>query len=554
MHPSLFSVVLLALLTSPTFGQDESHFVDLFATGDLSQWYARKKEGWSLEDGVVKLHTPRSGPLISKKKYKNFELKFDWKISAGSNSGVIYRSQKGRGFEYQLLDDENHRAGKRVMGTTASLYDLEAPNELKQCKPVEEWNTARIVADGTRIEHWLNGKKVVAIKRAGPEWEKRYQNSKYVDNGLNNFGNVAAPIILQDHGGVVEFRNVMLREIEREETASRHPDFPMMFGKVKQESKFVDEDWYIWGGSMVKGPDGKFHLLYSRWPRELGHKAWVTHSEIANAVSDSPTGPYQHVDVALTVRGRDLWDGMCTHNPTVHKFDGKYYLYYMGNTGDREPTEKLNFQHRNNQRIGVAVADHPGGPWNRFDKPLIDVSENDDAPDALMTSNPSILRRSDGKFVLVYKAVGKKRKGVFGGPVVHMAAISDSPTGPFIKQPGLAFVIEGSDFPAEDPYIWSQGEDCWAIVNDHKGAFTKTGQDSLALFHSKDGLEWKVSDNPLVLNRKVQWQGGKNEKFHRLERPQLYLENGVPKVLFCAGEKTNEKLHSFNVPIPIEWK
>jgi len=171
-----------------------------------------------------------------------------------------------------------------------------------------------------------------------------------------------------------------------------------------------------------------------------------------------------------------------------------------------------------------------------------------------MTSNPSILRRADGKFVLIYKAVGKKRKGVFGGPVVHLAATSDSPTGPFEKQLKPLFIVEGSDFPAEDPYVWSQGEDCWAIVNDHKGAFTKTGQDCLALFHSKDGLNWEVSDNPMVLNRKVQWGKEQGEKFHRLERPQLLIENGVPTVLFCAAEKTKEKLHSFNVHIPIKWK
>ena len=199
----------------------------------------------------------------------------------------------------------------------------------------------------------------------------------------------------------------------------------------------------------------------------------------------------------------------------------------------------------------MAVADHPNGPWRRLEEPLIDVSDDPDAADALMTSNPSILRRADGIFVLVYKAVGKKRPLPKGGPVVHLAATSASPTGPFRKHGKPLFIAPGIDFPAEDPYIWSQGDRCFAIVNDHKGAFAKTGEDCLALFTSTDGLKWDVASHPLVLSRQVTWASGDVESFHRLERPQLWFENGVPTVLFCAAEPTREKLHSFNVHIPL---
>ncbi|EMI18924.1 putative secreted protein [Rhodopirellula maiorica SM1] len=329
-------------------------------------------------------------------------------------------------------------------------------------------------------------------------------------------------------------------------------DFRSMVSPVPASAKFVDPNYYIWGGSMARDAEGKCHLLYSRWPRELGHNAWVTHSEIAHAVADDPLGPYKHVDVALPARGSQFWDGMCTHNPTVHQFDGKYHLYYMGNYGDGNATAKLNPIHRNNQRIGVAVADSLSGPWKRFDSPVIDISEPSDAPDALMTSNPSILRRGDGTYVLIYKAVGKNGRLPFGGPVVHLAATSDSPTGPFTKQLKPLFTAPGVKFPAEDPYVWFDGEQCWAIVNDHKGHFNKTGEDSLALFTSNDGLDWSVAAHPWVLQRKVSWADGSEQSFHRLERPQLWLEDGVPKVLFCAAEETKEKEHSFNVHIPLE--
>lgn len=332
-------------------------------------------------------------------------------------------------------------------------------------------------------------------------------------------------------------------------------NFRKLVRPVPSTAKFIDDDLYIWGGSMARGADGRCHLFYSRWPRELGHNAWVTHSEIAHAVADDPLGPYVHVDVALPPREGEHWDGMCTHNPTVHRFDGRYYLYYMGNTGDGNATKKLNWIHRNNQRIGVAVADDLDGPWRRFDQPLIDVSDSNEAADALMTSNPSILRRADGVFVLIYKAVGKKGKQPFGGPVVHLAATSDSPTGPFAKHRKPLFTAPGVKFPAEDPYIWASGNQCWAIVNDHEGHFNETGEDSLALFTSRDGLAWSVAPNPWVLQRKVRWKGEspslREQSFHRLERPQLWLENGIPKVLFCAAEETKQKTHSFNVHIPL---
>jgi predicted GH43/DUF377 family glycosyl hydrolase len=313
-------------------------------------------------------------------------------------------------------------------------------------------------------------------------------------------------------------------------------------------AKFIDEDYYIWGASMVKDKQGTCHLFYSRWPREGGHYAWVTHSEIAHAVSDNPLGPYKHVDVALPERGAEYWDGLCTHNPNVHEFDGKYYIYYTGNTGDRKKTKKWNMSHRNNQRIGVAVADHPNGPWQRFDSPLIDVSPNAEAPDALGTNNPSICRGPDGGFLLVYKAIGKKRPLPMGGPVVHLAATSSSPTGPFAKHDGLIFSKPGDPFPAEDPFIWCQDGKYRAIVKDMKGAFTHAGP-SLAAFESDDGLNWHASENPLVSKLQIQWEDRGIQKVQHLERPQIFCENGIPKVLFCAADMNRG--HSFNVHIPL---
>lgn len=320
--------------------------------------------------------------------------------------------------------------------------------------------------------------------------------------------------------------------------------------QVPESAKFINYSFFIWGGSMVKSHvDEKYHLFYSRWPRNLGMNAWVTHSEIAHAISDSPFGPFEFKNVALPVREKEYWDGLVTHNPTIHYFKGQYYLYYMGNTGDGKPTgNSLNWTHRNNQRIGVAIADDPNGPWERFSKPLIDVSPDTLAHDALMVSNPSVTKMANGKYLMIYKAVAKKGNMPFGGPVVHLTAIADNPEGPFFKQLKPVFTLQDLDFPAEDPFVWYEDKCYYAIVKDMNGAFTDAGR-SLALFCSEDGLSWEKARHPLVSKLEIEWENGTKQKVIALERPQLFFENGAMVALLCA---VNENLeHSFNVQIPL---
>ncbi len=329
-------------------------------------------------------------------------------------------------------------------------------------------------------------------------------------------------------------------------------DFRSLIQPTAEENRFIDEDYFIWGGSVVKGDEGKYHMYYSRWPRKCGFSAWVTHSEIAHAVADSPTGPFQHQDIALPVRGKTYWDGLCTHNPTVKRFGGKYHLYYMGNTGDGKEMTGLNWVHRNNQRVGVAVADSPNGPWKRFDQPLVDVSPQKNAPDSLCTNNPSITKMHDGRYLLIYKCVGQKNKLPFGGPVVHLAAIADSPIGPFRKHMEPVFTMPGVMFPAEDPYIWYQADKkrYYALVKDNHGTFTKRGK-STALFTSEDGLKWDLSPHKFVIDVNVKMSDGSVKKFNRLERPQIYFdEMGQPKVLYFATQTKSG--HSFNIHIPLK--
>ncbi len=337
-------------------------------------------------------------------------------------------------------------------------------------------------------------------------------------------------------------------------------DFEGRLKPAKMHSVLEKEDYFTWGTSPIKGDDGLYHVFYSRWPKSKGFLAWLTHSEIAHATSKSATGPYEFKEVVLTATDKDRWDGLSIHNPTIKKFGDKYYLYYSANTGDGVATiTSFNWSHRNNQRIGVAEAESLDGPWRRFDTPLIDITHDDeDAHDALMVANPSVTEMKDGRYLMIYKAVAKRAKLPSGGPVCHLYAISDSPIGPFKKYNTPIFTSEESSFPAEDPYIWLQGDRYYAIVKDMKGSFTGKGR-SLALFTSNDGFDWAPAPNPLVSTLEVEWESGEVEKYVHLERPQLLFENGRPAVLFLATDKipsykgVTEDGHSFNMHIELDF-
>ena len=154
---------------------------------------------------------------------------------------------------------------------------------------------------------------------------------------------------------------------------------------------------------------------------------------------------------------------------------------------------------------------------------------------------------------MIYKAVGKKYPLPQGGPVVHMVAIADKPTGPFKKYPDPIFTVKGERFPAEDPYIWYQEGKYRAIVKriEH---IKQARIFSLVLYDSEDGFDWKPARNHKISDLEFTWENGKLQRLTHLERPQLYLENGISKVLLCAADTLDKNgvRQSFNVQIPLK--
>ncbi|HEV3418516.1 MAG TPA: DUF1080 domain-containing protein [Pirellulales bacterium] len=199
----------------------------LFDGKTLAGWHSFKKKTtmpeWSVEHGVMTL-TPIQGKrnpgLVTDDAFKNFELSIEWKISPGGNSGVFYRVDESEtgdelnwtGIECQVLDDSKYAAAKVISKySSGAAYDMYPPRK-DATKPVGQWNQLHIIVSGNRVEHWLNGEKIVDYDILSDDWLKRYEGSKF--NSHPKYGRIAAGhIALQEHGSAVEYRNVKIREI-----------------------------------------------------------------------------------------------------------------------------------------------------------------------------------------------------------------------------------------------------------------------------------------------------------------------------------------------------
>ncbi|HWR34333.1 MAG TPA: DUF1080 domain-containing protein [Clostridia bacterium] len=183
-------------------------------------------KAWDVRDGMMIVQSfgggeaAQGGDIVTVDEYSNFDLMVDFKLTDGANSGIKYfvTEQLPRtpgsaiGLEYQVLDDAKHpdaKLGKDGNRTLASLYDL-IPAATKMPNPIGEWNHARIVVQGSHVEHWLNGVKVVEYERGGKDFLERKAMSKFKDR--TGFGEATqGHILLQEHGSEVFYRNVKIR-------------------------------------------------------------------------------------------------------------------------------------------------------------------------------------------------------------------------------------------------------------------------------------------------------------------------------------------------------
>lgn len=190
----------------------------LFDGQTLDGWRGYMMEGmpagWAVVDGEL-TRVSRARDIITTEKFGDFELSLEWKVDAGGNSGIFYRAIEGPEWIYhaapemQLLDDARHRDGGSPLTAAGAAYGL-YPAPRGVVKPAGEWNTARIVASGKRVEHWLNGVKVVEYEIGSDDWNQRVAASKFAEFPVFAQA-MQGHIGLQEHGSRVAFRNIKIR-------------------------------------------------------------------------------------------------------------------------------------------------------------------------------------------------------------------------------------------------------------------------------------------------------------------------------------------------------
>lgn len=226
---ALLGTLTLSALTSSV---RKDKWTTLFDGKTIKGWHSYHKDGvvgWSIEDNAL---TPdgTGGDLVTDSEYENFDLEFEFKIPAGSNSGVVYKiidspdikSTYMSGPEYQVIDDKGYdwrdaSGNKKLLGQTqltGADYDMIPPSDKSAAKAPNEWNKGRIVVNNDHVEHYLNGKKVVDYQYGGDEWKAMVTKSKFA-NWPYATPHAKGKIALQNHSPKekVWYRDIRIKEL-----------------------------------------------------------------------------------------------------------------------------------------------------------------------------------------------------------------------------------------------------------------------------------------------------------------------------------------------------
>jgi len=200
----------------------------LFDGKSTKGWHTYHKDkaaaAWTVQDGALVFTTPadksENGDLVTDKEYENYDLTIEWKISEGGNSGIIfgvkedpkYGQTYDTGIEMQVLDNIKAEDRFKPNHLAGTLYDLIGSQEVSKPKPVGEWNLARILYNNGEITLWLNGVQTAHVKKGSDEWNKILASSKFHDwEGFAKYSK--GKIALQDHGHVVSYRNIKIKQL-----------------------------------------------------------------------------------------------------------------------------------------------------------------------------------------------------------------------------------------------------------------------------------------------------------------------------------------------------
>jgi hypothetical protein len=208
----------------PRPGVSTGPWTDLLGPDAVANWRGYRADSlpsaWAFDAATgVLTRTRFGGDIVTREEYTDFELELEWRVGEKGNSGVFYHATEGTAVIYenapemQILDNKGHNDGKNTLTSAGANYGLDAPVR-DVTKPAGEWNKARIVVTGPHVEHWLNDVKLLEYERWTPEWTAKVAKTKFAQwptYGLARRGRIG----LQEHGDVVSFRRIRIRELSR---------------------------------------------------------------------------------------------------------------------------------------------------------------------------------------------------------------------------------------------------------------------------------------------------------------------------------------------------
>ncbi len=240
---SIFGVIFASLGCSPSGSQPQCDSVNVLSDAERAAgwellfdgtskagWHGyngQDTRSWIIEDCCLKTvgtegnyGSDTRADLVTDGQYENFEISIDWKTSKGGNSGLMYgvvedpkyKAPWMTGPEYQFIDEAGFPEKLEEWQKAGADYAMHPASDQKRLKPVGEWNNTRILVNGTHVEHWLNGTKIVEFERWNEDWNKLRNSGKWKeapDYGLAKSGRIA----IQDHGSIFWFRNIKILRI-----------------------------------------------------------------------------------------------------------------------------------------------------------------------------------------------------------------------------------------------------------------------------------------------------------------------------------------------------
>ena len=288
---------------------------------------------------------------------------------------------------------------------------------------------------------------------------------------------------------------------------------------VSKETGFRMDGYWVWGGSVIK-VDSVYHMFVSRWKKIRKFPSdYLEHSEIVHATSKTLVGPYEFQEVVIGERDSSYWDSNMAHNPTIHKIDDEYVLFYIGS--DFSTRGIGNYPYL--RRVGYATAKNINGPWERSEKPLFEQESN----------NPAVM--VDGSKIMMLFRDEKLKVSL---------AVSDHYSGPFE-------IINSDVWPEsriEDFYLFKTDGKYHFVCEDNTGKISGHERWGVILSSADGGSNWEKFDPVVAYDHDIIFEDGSGLHCTRRERPQLLIEDGVVTGLITAVYTGEE---SWCQPVPL---